>query len=70
MNGFSDRGSTPLASTTHFHVIGEIIRIPHLVKLCWLSGGSVCYGQDSLNFKKFERNGEFEKALGEDRDGI
>ena len=53
-----------------FSRIGEFIRIPHLAKIYWLSGGSVCYGKDSHKIKKFERNGEFERALAEDGVGI
>ncbi len=33
MDGFSDRGSTPLASTNHFHGKCEIIRIRRNYKL-------------------------------------
>ena len=51
MNGFSDAGSIPAASTSHFHVIGEFIELPHLGKLYCLSGGSVCYGQDNHKIK-------------------
>ena len=68
MDGFSERGSTPLASTNHFHVIGEFIELPHLGKLYCSSGGSVCFGQDIHKITKFERNGEFERAL--DKDGV
>ena len=70
MNGFSDASSTLAASTTHFHVIGEFIRIPHLGKLYCSSGGSVCFGQDIHKITKFERNGEFEGAFGKDGVGI
>ena len=70
MNGFSDAGSILAASTIDLHVIGEFIGIPHLAKICWLSGAFVCYGQDSHKIKKFERNGEFERALAEDGVGI